>query len=230
MNKMEVYDALRAVPKDALKEIQAGRLKGKSDINPMWRIKALTEQFGPCGIGWKYAITKQWLEPGGNGEISAFTNIDLFVKVNGEWSDAIPGTGGSSFVANERNGPFVSDECFKMSLTDAISVSCKALGCAADVYWNSDATKYSKPQNTAPKTQTTAPQSKPQTAPNPDGKIDQKAMAALHAKAKEINMAHETLSIHAQERYGVSSLTELTMKQGRELYAFIAKPLPKEGD
>lgn len=60
--------------------------------------------------------------------------------------------------------------------------------------------------------------------------IDQKAMAALHAKAKEINMPHEALSIHAQDLFGVSSLTELTMKQGRELYAFIAKPLPKEGE
>lgn len=29
-----------------------------------------------------------------------------------------------------------------MALTDAISVACKALGVAADVYWNMDATKY----------------------------------------------------------------------------------------
>lgn len=145
MDNLSVYNQVRAVPKEALKEIQAGRLKGKSDINPMWRIKALTEQFGMCGMGWKYVITKQWLEAGGKDEISAFVNIDLFIKVDGVWSDAIPGTGGSSFVANESRGPYMSDECFKMALTDAISVSCKALGFAADVYWNSDSTKYNKP-------------------------------------------------------------------------------------
>lgn len=142
MDNLYIYNQVRQVPEGALKPIQAGRLKGKSDINPMWRIKALTEQFGPCGIGWKYTITKQWLEPGANGEISAFVNIDLFYKYNGEWSEAIPGTGGSSFVAKEKSGLYVSDECFKMALTDAISVACKALGFAADVYWNSDKTKY----------------------------------------------------------------------------------------
>lgn len=38
----------------------------------------------------------------------------------------------------------ISDECYKMALTDAISVACKALGVAADVYWSSDVTKYSE--------------------------------------------------------------------------------------
>lgn len=153
MDNLNIYNAVRAVPPAALKEIQAGRLKGKSDINPMWRIKTLTEQFGICGIGWKYEIKEKRLEKGGGEEIAAFVDINLYVKVNSEWSEAIPGTGGSSFVANERNGLYTSDECFKMALTDAISVACKALGVGADVYWDKDKTKYSQPaqkETTAP--------------------------------------------------------------------------------
>lgn len=142
MSNLIIYEAVRTVPEKAKKPIEAGRLKGKTDINPMWRIRALTDLFGPCGIGWKYVITKQWLEHGANNEIAAFVNIDLFIKHNGEWSDSIPGTGGSAFVSSERNGLYVSDECFKMALTDAISVSCKALGFGADVYWEKDSTKY----------------------------------------------------------------------------------------
>ena len=69
-NLMEIYNKVREVPKEAQKTIRGGRLKGMTDINPMWRIKTLTEQFGPCGFGWKYVITKQWLENGTNGEIS----------------------------------------------------------------------------------------------------------------------------------------------------------------
>ena len=150
MDNLKVYNAVRQPPREALKEIQAGRLKGMSDINPMWRIKALTEQFGMCGIGWKYVITRQWLEVGGKEEQAAFVNIDLFVKVEGEWSAAIPGTGGSAFVAAESRGLHTSDECFKMALTDAISVSCKALGFAADVYWSKDRTKYDQKHDDAP--------------------------------------------------------------------------------
>jgi hypothetical protein len=144
MENLELYRQVAEVPANAKKPIAAGRLKGKTDINPMWRIEKLTEQFGPCGIGWKYVITDKRLEAGANGEISAFVDIDLYFKYEGTWSEAIPGTGGSAFVANERNGLYTSDECFKMALTDAISVSAKALGIGADVYWNENGTKYSK--------------------------------------------------------------------------------------
>ena len=147
MENLAIYNEVRSVPDSAKRSIEAGRLKGKTDINPMWRIKALTEKFGPCGFGWKYAITDKRLEQGANGEIAAFLDIDLFVKADGVWSDAIPGTGGSAFVAKEKNGPYTSDECFKMALTDAISVACKALGFGADVYWNADKSKYDKPES-----------------------------------------------------------------------------------
>lgn len=142
MENLQIYETTRAVPAEAQKTIKGGRISGMTDINPMWRIKALTALFGPCGFGWKYTITQQWLEQGAGGEIAAFCNINLFIKWQGEWSDAIPGTGGSAFVANENKGPYTSDECFKMALTDAISVACKALGFGADIYWEKDRTKY----------------------------------------------------------------------------------------
>lgn len=112
----------------------------------MWRIKILTEQFGPCGIGWYYIPTRKWLETSGN-EIAAFVDIELYIKVDGEWSKPIPGNGGSMFASKEKSGIYVSDECYKMATTDAISVACKQLGIGADVYWDSDRTKYNKQNN-----------------------------------------------------------------------------------
>ncbi len=141
-DNLKIYEKVRAVPQTAQKEIAAGRLKGKTDINPMWRIKKLTEQFGPCGVGWYTIDRKKWTEQGANGEIAAFVDIDLFVKIDGEWSKAIPGTGGSMFVSEEKNGLYTDDEAFKKAYTDAISVACKALGIGADVYWSKDSTKY----------------------------------------------------------------------------------------
>lgn len=152
-DNLRIYNAVREVPKSAIKSIQAGRLKGKSDINPMWRLKTLTEQFGPCGIGWKYEIVKVWLENGAKNEISAFVQINIYVKNGDAWSDAIPGIGGSAFVAAEHSGLYTSDECYKMALTDAISVACKALGVAANVYWDNDKSKYDKPADDKPPVQ-----------------------------------------------------------------------------
>ena len=142
MNNMELYEKVRHVPQEAKKTIGAGRLKGMTDINPMWRIKVLTEQFGICGIGWYYEVTKQWIEDCGNEKV-ACVNINLFIKVDGEWSKPIFGTGGSKLSTVEKSGVYVSDECYKMATTDAISVACKSLGMGADVYWDKDRTKYS---------------------------------------------------------------------------------------
>lgn len=61
-NNLRFYSQGCEVPADALKPIRAGRLKGMSDVNPMWRMKRMTEIFGPVGFGWKYEIVKQWSE------------------------------------------------------------------------------------------------------------------------------------------------------------------------
>lgn len=145
MGNMDIYNAVSAVPDSAQKRITGGRLNGMTDINPMWRIRELTELFGPCGIGWKYKIVREWLETASTGEVGAFVDIELQYRItpDAEWSEPIPGTGGSKFVAAEKgNNLRASDECYKMALTDAISVACKALGFGADIYWEAGRTKY----------------------------------------------------------------------------------------
>ena len=146
MENLDLYQKVRSVPDSAKKTIKGGRTSGMTDINPMWRIKVLTEQFGPCGIGWYYIPTNKWLETSGN-EIAAFVDIELYIKVDGEWSKPIAGNGGSMFASKEKSGIYVSDECYKMATTDAISVACKELGIGADVYWDSYRTKYNKQNN-----------------------------------------------------------------------------------
>lgn len=144
MENLKIYEQVRSVPTEAKKNIGGGRLKGMTDINPMWRIKKLTEVFGVCGIGWKYEIVNKWVETAmAKDEITANVEIKLYIRdEDGEWSDPIPGIGGSMLVASEQKGLYVNDECYKMALTDAISVACKALGMGADVYWEKDTTKY----------------------------------------------------------------------------------------
>jgi hypothetical protein len=141
---METWDALRQPPATALKTIRGGRLQGMTDINPQWRYKAMTEQFGVCGVGWKYQIMKTWSEQGADGVILAFAQVALFIKVSSsDWSDSIHGIGGSTMVAKEKSGLYSSDECYKMAVTDALSVAMKMLGVASDIYeglW--DGSKY----------------------------------------------------------------------------------------
>lgn len=142
---LSLYEKVRGVPEEAKKPIRGGRLKGMTDINPMWRIKKLTEEFGPCGMGWYYTIDHYWVETSmAKEDITANVIISLYYKDpdTGEWSMPVQGIGGSMLIASEKNGLYTNDECFKMATTDAISVACKSLGMGADVYWDKDNTKY----------------------------------------------------------------------------------------
>ena len=141
-NNMEFYDKFRSVPKEACKEIGAGKLKGFTDINPMWRIKMLTDTFGACGFGWYIESEEHWTDTLGS-EVGAFCKVALRVKhpTTGEWSAPIIGIGGSK-LAGKGKGDGIDDEAYKMAYTDAISIACKNLGMAADIYYAKDRTKY----------------------------------------------------------------------------------------
>lgn len=139
----ELYKKFKMPPKDALKEIGAGRLKGMTDINPQWRIECLTEMFGLCGEGWYIKTINQDVISGADGESMVKVDIELYYKTSsGEWSMPIQASGGSMFVSQEKNGLHTSDEAFKMAYTDALSVACKMIGIGSDIYRGLFNTKY----------------------------------------------------------------------------------------
>lgn len=147
MDNMEIYNKYRTPPKEALKSFDNGTFSG-TDINTMWRIKCLTEQFGPVGKGWYIKPERVWREDI-NGETFAFVEISLVVKYDNEWSAPIFGTGGNKLSAYVKSKDYYknSDEAYKMALTDAFGNACKYLGIGADVYWENDKTKYTPFEN-----------------------------------------------------------------------------------
>ena len=215
MNNLEYWEKFMEVPKNAQKLIPAGRLKGMTDINPMWRIKVLTEQFGLCGIGWKYEITNKQIIKGAGEEQAAFVDINLFIKVDGEWSDPIQGTGGSMFITAEKSGLHTSDECFKMALTDAISVACKALGIGANVYWNTSDSKYSGKQ--APQGN---PQGNPQAPKNQAGKPTEKMLGYIYKLVADLvgyGYPEDYGASEIKKQFNKSSSKELTFEEASKL-------------
>lgn len=130
---MALWASWAHVAPGMLKRISGGSLNGMTDINPVWRFQALTQAFGPCGFGWRIRETDRWKEDAA-GEVAAFVKVELFINIGGTWSEPIEGVGGSKLVRKDKNGTNLSDEAWKMATTDAISVACKALGIAADVY------------------------------------------------------------------------------------------------
>lgn len=166
MDAMTIYKALSQPPKDALKQIEAGKLKGKTDINPQWRYRAMTEQFGLAGIGWKYEIEKLWTETGAGGEVLAFARVAVFIKDGEAWSYPIYGVGGSKLVQIEKGNPVSNDEGYKMAVTDAFSAALKMIGVAADIYAGAwDGSKYRPLYDEKKSAHENTQQGQPQTPP-----------------------------------------------------------------
>lgn len=159
---IDIYESLARPPADALRQIQGGKLNGKTDIKPQWRYKAMTEKFGLVGIGWKYEVQKLWFEAGAGSEKLAFAQVAVFVKDGDAWSEPIVGIGGSKLIQFEKGAAVSNDEGYKMAVTDAFSTALKMLGVAADIYaghW--DGTKYNDEPQTPPQQPPAPPKKQP---------------------------------------------------------------------
>lgn len=217
MDTLELYEKVRAVPAEAQKPISAGRLRGMTDINPMWRIKKLTEIFGPCGEGWHTSdVTFDVRQC--NDETVVICTGWLHTKTGDQWNQPIFGVGGSKLISKESKGLYVDDESYKKAYTDMLSVACKALGMGADVYWNGDRTKYTSG----------TPQSAPPKQPQ---KITKTAVNTLNNLLLERQKADEekTMEFYNSllDEYNIKKLSELTTDKYTEVIDKIRKWWPK---
>ena len=202
MENLEIWNKYRKVPKEALKDFDTGKFQG-TDINTMWRIKSLTEQFGPCGKGWYFVPKKMWIESvPETGERFAFAEIELFVKYGDEWSAPISGNGGNKLSRMTKNGTLsTSDEAYKMAVTDALGVACRNLGFGADIYWENDRTKYTA-ENVAP----------------------QKILDSQIKKMTELSVNVENVL----KKFRVSTIRDLTFEQAKFVIDSKEKSLKEE--
>jgi len=154
-NNLELWDKVSQPGTEVLKPIIGGRLgKAKmTDINPMYRYKTMTKQFGICGVGWNYKIIDLWTDEGAGGTKIAWAKVTVTVKGH----EPIEGIGGAMMIAKEKEGLHTDDESYKKSVTDALGTAMKMLGVAADVYFGLwDGSKYKD----APKVKVTPKKSK----------------------------------------------------------------------
>lgn len=162
------YLAVATPPQEALKVIEAGKLKGKFDINPQHRIEAMTEVYGLCGEFWKYEIYHMENIPCPDGEIVFYMIVAVAIKSkDGTWSEPIYGCGGDYIIAKNKNGLVPNDEAFKMALTDALGNALKNLGVCADVYKGVYDSKYTRKETEVSSVNEDVPSPPPQARTKP---------------------------------------------------------------
>jgi hypothetical protein len=138
---LRFWTALKRTDPRATKPFtRSGGFRG-TQIDPTWRLQMMTELFGPVGQGWGYEQL-DW----------TISERMVFICVRVWWRDPVTGEthwtgpqwGGTEMIRKRRDGVEApDDECFKMSMTDALGKCLLQLGLGADVHMGQfDDSKY----------------------------------------------------------------------------------------
>lgn len=138
MSNTRLWDKLgKTDPANTKAFKRAGGFSGTA-IKPMWSFKRMTEEFGPCGIGWGVNEPSFQVVNGCDGEVLVYCTVSVwyYEKVDGGHEIAQPtyGVGGDKVVVKQSSGLRSDDEAFKKAYTDAIGNALKLIGVGADVH------------------------------------------------------------------------------------------------
>jgi hypothetical protein len=131
-DNLRFWDQLKRTDPKATKPFtRSGGFRG-TQIDPTWRLRMMTETFGPIGQGWGYEQLEWTVVEG-----MAFVCVRVWYRdpeTGGQhWTG--PQWGGTELVRRRRDGPGEpNDEAFKMSITDALGKCLLQIGVAADVH------------------------------------------------------------------------------------------------
>lgn len=139
MNKLEMWERLEPTnPKYTKPFTRGGGFRGTA-INSTYVVRRLTDEFGPCGMGWRLVIESDRTEPGhtlrnGDRAIVHVVRGHLEYKIDGQWHATGPQFGQTMLVDENKNGTFTDEEAPKKSITDCLSKCAVLLGITADIH------------------------------------------------------------------------------------------------
>lgn len=130
----KLWDILGRTDPSATKGFtRGGGFKGTA-IKPMWSYRRMTEEFGPCGIGWGVNEPSFQVVPGTDGEVLVYCTVSIWYTQGEVLARTVYGVGGDKVVAKFTSGLKSDDEAFKKAFTDAVTNALKLIGVGADVH------------------------------------------------------------------------------------------------
>ncbi len=131
MSNTDLWDTLgKTDPGHTKKFKRAGGFEGTA-IKPMWSYHRMTEEFGPCGVGWGVNKPEFQVVPVLEGEVLVFCTVSIWYE---KPEQTAFGVGGDKAVGKNKYGLTADDEAFKKAYTDAVTNALKFIGVGADVH------------------------------------------------------------------------------------------------
>ena len=155
-DNLALWNRHRTPHKDALKGFKKRGGFAGTAIDPMWSIRAATEEWGPMGEGWGYTVVVENMDKLSDEWVLHTVSIYLWY---GSPQTLVPSTGSTWMVSPckkwvdgvQVDSISYDDEAPKKSRTDALTKALSWLGFGADIYMGMhDGSKYADLQQDEP--------------------------------------------------------------------------------
>lgn len=118
---------------DAVKAITGKQYQGNSP-KPYWIVERLTDEFGPCGIGWGFTILDERMERLTEHEILHVARVRFWYVLDDKRGE-LEQIGQTKAVYAKKDGNLMVDEdAPKKSVTDALVKCASYIGFAGDIF------------------------------------------------------------------------------------------------
>lgn len=116
-----------------VKAITGKQYKGNSP-KPYWIVERLTEEFGPCGIGWGFTILNERMERLSETDLLHVAVVRLWYVLDGKRGELEQIGQTRTTYKKSDGGLMVDEDAPKKSVTDALVKCASYIGFAGDIF------------------------------------------------------------------------------------------------
>jgi hypothetical protein len=128
-----LWDRVCVTDPNAVKPITGKQYSGNSP-KPYWIVERLTDEFGPCGIGWGFSIVNERMERLSDTDILHVALVRFWYVIGDKRGELEQIGQTKATYMTSRDRLMVDEDAPKKSVTDALVKCASYLGFAGDIF------------------------------------------------------------------------------------------------
>jgi hypothetical protein len=130
---MRLWDRVCVTDPKAVKPITGKQYSGNSP-KPYWIVERLTQEFGPCGIGWGYSILNERMERLSETDVLHVAVVRFWYELEGKRGEVEQIGQTKATYMSSKDKLIVDEDAPKKSVTDALVKCASYIGVAGDIF------------------------------------------------------------------------------------------------
>lgn len=130
---MRLWHRVCVTDPSQVKPITGKQYKGNSP-KPYWIVQRLTEEFGPCGLGWGYSILSERMERLTDTDVLHVAVVRLWYVLDDKRGEVEQIGQTKATYKTKDGGTMVDEDAPKKSVTDALVKCASYIGFAGDIF------------------------------------------------------------------------------------------------